>query len=645
MEIARLEAVVPALKDKGASLSIDSFSPPVQRWALAQGVDYLNDIHGFADAALYPDLAASSAKLIVMHMVQERGVATRTDIPPAEIFDRVLAFFEERLTALTEAGIAPDRLILDPGMGLFLGTDPENSLILLRRMPELKKRYGLPVLVSVSRKGFLRKLTGRRIEEIGAATLAAELYAEANGADYIRTHAPGPLRDGLKLLKSLGKSALTFRNGFVLKSRLASRTFHDPQIFRHRRHPRPHQHLQADAGNRHEGRHGGRQIFTRGEHRHRVVIGKDTRLSGYMIESALVSGFTAVGMDVFQFGPLPTPAVAMLTRSLRADLGVMITARTIPYEDNGIKFFGPDGQKLSDEVEMEIESLMDAGLEAGLAPARQIGRAKRVDDSQARYIEFAKRTFPRNLRLDGLRIVIDCANGAAYKVAPEVLWELGADIVHHGRDARRHQHQPGLRLAPRPQAMCAKVREVRADFGIALDGDADRVVMADEQGRIIDGDQILALIAKSWSKNDKLKGGGVVGTVMSNAGLDRYLQDAESEAGALGRGRPLCAGRDAQGRLQCRRRTVRPHHPVGFLHHRRRPDRGAAGAGGAGAGRQAGLAKRRICSNRCPRCWRMCASGRARRWKTPRSNPASRTAKAKLGGRAACWCANRAPSP
>jgi len=265
------------------------------------------------------------------------------------------------------------------------------------------------------------------------------------------------------------------------------------------------------------------RIFTRGEHRHRVVIGKDTRLSGYMIESALVSGFTAVGMDVFLFGPLPTPAVAMLTRSLRADIGVMITASHNPFTDNGIKFFGPDGQKLSDAVEMEIERLMDGGLGEGLAAGAGIGRAKRIDDAQARYIEFAKRTITRNVRLDGLRIVIDCANGAAYKVAPEVLWELGADIVTIGTSP------DGLNVnldcgSTAPQAMCAKVREVRADFGIALDGDADRVVMADEKGNIIDGDQILALIAKSWSASGKLKGGGLVGTVMSNAGLEHYLQ-------------------------------------------------------------------------------------------------------------------------
>jgi dihydropteroate synthase type 2 len=199
--------VVPELKAKGLSLSIDSFSTEVQRWALGEGVDYLNDIHGFADAALYPELAKASAKLIVMHMVQARGVAVRTDVPSSEIFDRVTAFFDARIRALADAGIARERLILDPGMGQFVGTDPENSLILLRRLPELKARYGLPVLVSVSRKGFLRKIVNRPAQEAGAASLAAELFAQANGADYIRTHAPGALRDGIKILKTIGKDA------------------------------------------------------------------------------------------------------------------------------------------------------------------------------------------------------------------------------------------------------------------------------------------------------------------------------------------------------------------------------------------------------------------------------------------------------
>jgi len=205
VEIARLEAVVPELKAKGLSLSIDSFAPQVQRWALAQQVDYLNDIHGFPDPALYPDLARSNARLIVMHMVQPRGVAVRTEVPSSEIFGRVTAFFDARIKALTEAGIARDRLILDPGMGQFLGSDPENSWIILRRLPELKARYGLPLLVSLSRKGFLRKLVNRPAMESGAASLAAELFAEAQGATHIRTHVPGALRDGLKVLKTVGQ--------------------------------------------------------------------------------------------------------------------------------------------------------------------------------------------------------------------------------------------------------------------------------------------------------------------------------------------------------------------------------------------------------------------------------------------------------
>jgi len=204
-EIARLAAILPALKAKGVPVSVDSFAPPVQRWALAQGVDWLNDIHGFADASLYPALAASECRLIVMHMVQAEGVAVRTEVPPAEIFDRVTAFFDARIAALTAAGIAAGRLVLDPGMGQFVGADPQNSLILLRRLPELKARYGLPILISVSRKGFLRKLVDRPIARSGAATLAAELFAARQGADHLRTHDAAALRDGLKILESLGE--------------------------------------------------------------------------------------------------------------------------------------------------------------------------------------------------------------------------------------------------------------------------------------------------------------------------------------------------------------------------------------------------------------------------------------------------------
>jgi phosphoglucosamine mutase len=227
-------------------------------------------------------------------------------------------------------------------------------------------------------------------------------------------------------------------------------------------------------------------------------------------------------MEVMVFGPLPTPAVAMLTRSMRADLGVMISASHNLYQDNGIKLFGPDGYKLSDDVELKIEELMQNGISDGLAPPRRIGRAKRVDDSQARYVEFVKRTFPKNLTLEGMRVVIDCANGAAYKVAPLVLWELGAEVISIGVEPNGFNINQDCG-STEPQAMIAKVKEVRADLGIALDGDADRVVLSDERGRIIDGDQVMALIAKRWHQSKQLRGGGIVATVMSNLGLERYL--------------------------------------------------------------------------------------------------------------------------
>jgi phosphoglucosamine mutase len=263
-------------------------------------------------------------------------------------------------------------------------------------------------------------------------------------------------------------------------------------------------------------------IFRRGDHRHRVLIGKDTRLSGYMIETALVAGFTSVGLDVFQTGPMPTPAVAMLTRSMRADLGVMISASHNPYDDNGIKLFGPDGFKLSDEVELEIEELVGSELVKRLAKSADLGRARRIDDGQGRYVEFAKRTLPRNLSLDGLRVVVDCANGAAYKVAPQALWELGAEVISMGvePDGFNINRECGsTETAP----LCRKVKEMRADIGIALDGDGDRVLIADERGHIVDGDQLLAVIAESWKADGRLAKPGIVATVMSNLGLERYL--------------------------------------------------------------------------------------------------------------------------
>ena len=263
-------------------------------------------------------------------------------------------------------------------------------------------------------------------------------------------------------------------------------------------------------------------VFRRGEHRNRVVIGKDTRLSGYMIETALVAGFTSVGMDVLLLGPMPTPAVAMLTRSMRADLGVMISASHNAYEDNGIKLFDPDGFKLSDETELEIEALIDGNINERLAASASLGRAKRIESVHARYIEFAKRTLPRTMDLDGLRIVIDCANGAAYKVAPEALWELGAEVFPIGvePDGFNINRDVG---STAPNAVINKVREMRADIGIALDGDADRVIIVDEKGQVVDGDQLMAVIAKSWKDDGRLSKPGVVATIMSNLGLERYL--------------------------------------------------------------------------------------------------------------------------
>ena len=263
-------------------------------------------------------------------------------------------------------------------------------------------------------------------------------------------------------------------------------------------------------------------VFRRGDHRNRVVIGKDTRLSGYMIETALVAGFTSVGMDVLLLGPMPTPAVAMLTRSMRADLGVMISASHNAYEDHGIKLFDPDGFKLSDETELEIEALIDGNINERLASSATLGRAKRIESVHARYIEFAKRTLPRAMDLDGLRIVIDCANGAAYKVAPEALWELGAEVFPIGvePDGFNINRDVG---STAPNAVIQKVREMRADIGIALDGDADRVIIVDEKGQVVDGDQLMAVIAKSWKDDGRLSKQGVVATIMSNLGLERYL--------------------------------------------------------------------------------------------------------------------------
>ena len=263
--------------------------------------------------------------------------------------------------------------------------------------------------------------------------------------------------------------------------------------------------------------------FTRGDHRHKVVIGKDTRLSGYMLEPALVAGFTSMGMDVMLVGPMPTPAVAMLTKSMRADIGVMISASHNPFQDNGIKLFGPDGFKLSDEVELEIEALMESDLSGKLVPANALGRAKRIDDAPGRYIEAVKSSLPGTVSLEGLRIVLDCAHGAGYSVAPKVLRELGADVIEIGTspNGMNINDQCGSTYT---KTMCDRVLAEKADVGIALDGDADRVQMCDEKGHLIDGDQLMGLVATHWKRTGQLRGNALVATVMSNLGLERYLE-------------------------------------------------------------------------------------------------------------------------
>jgi phosphoglucosamine mutase len=264
----------------------------------------------------------------------------------------------------------------------------------------------------------------------------------------------------------------------------------------------------------------GRYFRRDGSRAHRVVIGKDTRLSGYMLENALTAGFTSTGMNVLLLGPVPTPAVGLLTPSMRADVGVMISASHNPAEDNGIKFFGPDGFKLSDEAEMEIEALVEGDIQP--AQAQNIGRAKRIDDGRFRYVERVKGTFPQGLTLDGLKVVIDCANGAAYRAAPEVLWELGAEVIAIGVTPDGRNINAGVGSTA-PEAAAARIRETGADVGICLDGDADRVILLDETGAVADGDQIMALFAQRWAAEGRLKGQTLAATVMSNLGLERFL--------------------------------------------------------------------------------------------------------------------------
>ena len=335
------------------------------------------------------------------------------------------------------------------------------------------------------------------------------------------------------------------------------------------------------------GKAAGRR-FLRGGHRHRVVIGKDTRLSGYMLEPALTAGFISAGMNVMLVGPMPTPAVAFLTRSLRADLGVMISASHNPYHDNGIKLFGPDGFKLSDGIEDEIEALMAASPANGLAASADLGRAKRIDDARGRYVESLKSSFPKGLTLNGLKIVVDSAHGAAYNLAGDLFFELGAEVIRLGIEPNGLNINEGCG-SNEPALLRETVLREGADLGVALDGDADRLVLVDDRGVVIDGDQVLGLIAGSWRDDRLLRGEAVVATVMSNLGLEKHLAGLGLALQRTKVGDRYVVERMRGRRLQCRRRAVRAHHPVRLRHHRRRPPGGAPGAGGAAPARPPGV--------------------------------------------------------
>ena len=326
------------------------------------------------------------------------------------------------------------------------------------------------------------------------------------------------------------------------------------------------------------------RLFTRGGHRHRVVIGKDTRLSGYMIEPALTAGFISAGMDVMLLGPMPTPAVAFLTRSLRADLGVMVSASHNPFHDNGIKLFGPDGYKLSDEIEDEIEAMIAANSREGLAASADLGRARRLEDARGRYIESLKSSFPRGLTLNGLKLVVDSAHGAAYHIAADLFFELGAEVVRLGTEPDGLNINAGCG-SNEPALLRETVLREKAHLGIALDGDADRLVVVDDRGDLVDGDQLLALIAASWHADGRMRGGGVVATVMSNLGLERHLRGLGLALLRTRVGDRYVVERMRAGRLQRRRRAVGAHRPLRLRDHGRRAARGIAGAGRAAPAR------------------------------------------------------------
>ncbi len=503
-EAARTAPLIARIRAEWDGLvSIDTRKGSVARQAVAAGAGMLNDVSALTfDPAMADVAAEADLPICLMHMLGTP--ATMQDAPHYD--DVLLDVYDtlaRRVAAAEAAGIPRAQIVVDPGIGF--GKTMEQNLALLQRL-SLFHGLGCPILLGVSRKRFIGTLGGA--SEVRRKT-ARIVGRGACGGCAGRAHSARSRHGGDAA--SLPSVACGNR-----ESRGMSRKLFGTDGVRGTANTPP---MTAEMAMR-LGAAAGRFFRREARGANRVVIGKDTRLSGYMFETALTAGFTSTGMNVLLLGPVPTPAVGMLTPSMRADAGVMISASHNPHEDNGIKFFGPDGFKLSDADEAEIERL----LEEGVAPARpaNIGRARRIDDGRFRYAERVKSTLPAGQRLDGVRVVVDCANGAAYRTAPEVLWELGAEVIAMGDapDGTNINLDCG---STKPDAAARLVRERRADLGICLDGDADRVVIIDETGQIADGDQIMALFATNWAQAGRLAQDTLVATVMSNLGLERHL--------------------------------------------------------------------------------------------------------------------------
>ena len=515
-ELDRVLPVIEALKDCGVALSIDTYKAETMRQALKAGVDCVNDIwalrqEGAVEAVIESNKNNSDKPcgIVLMHM-QRDPQTMQFDPEYQDVIGEVKAFLQERAEFLQERGITQDRIAIDPGFGF--GKSLEHNLNMLTNFDQFSQ-LGYPVLAGISRKSMLGKLTGRDTNERVAPSIAAAILAADRGARIIRVHDVQETVDALKIWEAVQTQILT---SFIIK-------------------PMKKQYFGTDGIRGEVGQfpivpefitrlgYAAGKVLSRnaiaGE-RCKVLIGKDTRISGYLLEAALEAGFAAAGVDVMLCGPMPTPGVAYLTKALRLSAGVVISASHNPYQDNGIKFFSAEGGKLTDELELAIEAELEKPM--GCVSSKELGKAFRIDDAAGRYIEFCKSTFPGELNLKGMKLVVDCANGAAYHTAPPVFHELGAEVISIGvhPDGRNINDGCG---ATAPDALIAKVKEVGADLGIALDGDADRLQMVDASGRLFNGDELLYVLAKDRIGRGQAIG-GVVGTLMTNLAVENAIK-------------------------------------------------------------------------------------------------------------------------